>query len=218
MRRFTKMNSKKGFTLLEVLLATAILVIVSSMLMQGFITTMGFSYNSSVYARSASWNSKLCVTQLAEWSKKADRQVYNSSTNAWEDATEGAYEAIAAYSSNAKTITFTQASAGSKLGDVKVIVHSEKDVKAPNAINLDANRFSAESINQADKYADNRYILFYYPGYNAESKTYKGDTHMYMLDGHKCWGHERGGKKYFDSWAEPNFTSSVAAEYIDPSN
>ena len=218
MRRFTKINSKKGFTLLEVLLATCILVIVSSMLMEVFITTMGFSYNSSVYSRSAAWNSKLCVTQLAEWSNKADRQVYDSAQSKFVDSTEPAYYAIAAYSSSTKNVTFTQAAAGSKLGEVKVIIHSEKGVSAPNAINLDNNRFSAESINQTDKYADNRYIMFYYPGYNAESKSYKGDTHMYMLDGHKCWGHKRGSKIYFDQWAEENFESSVAAEYIDGSN
>ena len=58
MKRFSKLKNKKGFTLLETLLATCILVIVSSMLMQGFITAMGYSYNSSVYSRSASYNSR----------------------------------------------------------------------------------------------------------------------------------------------------------------
>ena len=48
MKKFSKYKTKKGFTLLEVLLATAILVIISSMLMEGFISSMGFSYNSSV--------------------------------------------------------------------------------------------------------------------------------------------------------------------------
>ena len=60
MKRFAKNKTKKGFTLLEVLLATAILVIISSMLMEGFISAMGFSYNTSVYSRSASYNSQLC--------------------------------------------------------------------------------------------------------------------------------------------------------------
>ena len=43
MKKFTKIKSKKGFTLLETLLATAILVIIGSMLMEGFITAMGYS-------------------------------------------------------------------------------------------------------------------------------------------------------------------------------
>ena len=82
MKRFSNFKSKKGFTLLETLLATAILVIVGSMLMEGFITAMGFSYNSSVYSRSAAYNSQLCITQLAKWSMYGDGIAsYDTSTS-----------------------------------------------------------------------------------------------------------------------------------------
>ena len=121
MRRFTKINSKKGFTLLEVLLATCILVIVSSMLMQGFITTMGFSYNSSVYARSAAWNSKLCVAQLGTWSANADLYQYDSSTNTFKPTKTAAYnDTQFTNSTTSKKINFGQGAVGSKLGSVSV--------------------------------------------------------------------------------------------------
>lgn len=48
--------SKKGFSLLEVMLAVAIMATASSMIMYGFLTTMNYSNNSSIYARVAAAN------------------------------------------------------------------------------------------------------------------------------------------------------------------
>ena len=55
-------RSKIGFTLLEVLLATAILVIGSTMIMKGFISVMVFARNNRNYAKSAARNSQSAYT------------------------------------------------------------------------------------------------------------------------------------------------------------
>lgn len=56
--------NKKGFTLLEVMLAVAIMAIASTMIMVGFLTTMNYSRNSALYARVGSANYNNCLTQL----------------------------------------------------------------------------------------------------------------------------------------------------------
>ncbi len=212
MIRFTKRHSKKGFTLLEVLLATAILVIISSMLMQGFITTMGFSYNSSVYARSAAWNSKLCVAQLGTWSANADLYEYDSSTNTFKPTKTAAYgDTQFTNSTTSKKINFGQGAVGSKLGSVSVAIHKETGVKV-TAPELQG--FKTEKLSTGERYADNRAILFYYPSYNGEGKSYFGNTHIYMLNGKKCWGHDASdGTPRFDRWVDANCTDTVHSDY-----
>ena len=56
MKRLIKQINRKGFTLVETLLATFILVVVSTMLINGFIATMGYSYQTSVYSKSGANN------------------------------------------------------------------------------------------------------------------------------------------------------------------
>lgn len=212
MIRFTKRHSKKGFTLLEVLLATAILVIISSMLMQGFITTMGFSYNSSVYARSAAWNSKLCIAQLGTWSANADLYEYDTSSGSFKKTKTAAYNDTEFTNSSAsKKISFGQGTVGSKLGSVSVAIHKETGVKVTAS---ELNGFKTEKLSEGDRYADNRAILFYYPSYNGEGKSYFGNTNIYMLNGKKCWGHDASdGTPRFDRWVDPNCTDTVKPEY-----
>ncbi len=50
--------NKKGFSLLEVMLAVAIMAIASSMIMYGFVSSMSYANNSSIYARSAAYNAR----------------------------------------------------------------------------------------------------------------------------------------------------------------
>ena len=51
-----KQFNKKGFSLLEVMLAVAIMAIASSMIMYGFMASMNYANNSSIYARVAAAN------------------------------------------------------------------------------------------------------------------------------------------------------------------
>ena len=202
MKRFSKLKNKKGFTLLETLLATCILVIVSSMLMQGFITAMGYSYNSSVYSRSASYNSQLCITQLAEWSKRADGVASINADNSINAEARPYYE-VGKYGynqtgsfANLKTIKF------GSLGKVRVAVYEQKDVNddygvAPDMLQGSSNIGSFSSTetikSNPNAVADNRTILFYYPTNNGDNPSlpYFGNTHVYLQNGSTLvWGYD----------------------------
>ena len=202
MKRFSKFKSKRGFTLLETLLATAILVIIGSMLMEGFITAMGFSYNSSVYSRSAAYNSQLCITQLAKWSQYADG-VQNLKADGTAEKLDAAYADVGEYGWNQtnhyvtnKYLLFSDSVKGGSLGKIRVAVYEEKEVKT-GANNL--NSFTGEAIKSKDgndyAYADNRTILFYYPEMNGNyGYSYFGKTSVYVKgDGTYVWGYQ-GGK------------------------
>lgn len=197
MKRFSKFKTKKGFTLLETLLATAILVIAGSMLMEGFITAMGYSYNSSVYSRSAEYNSQLVLTQLARWSMYADNVKKVKADGSFEKL-DAAYKDVGQYgwdhsnnNASPKTISFAGGGvAGHSLGKIKVAVYEKKDVET-GATNL--TKFTDETIkNNENAYADNRTILFYYPTVNGSpSDSYFGNTHIYRrADGTLWWGYD----------------------------
>ena len=66
MKRHLKTN-KKGFTLLEVLLATVILVIASTMIMNGFISVMIFGANNKGYAKSGEANYRLAMANVSHY-------------------------------------------------------------------------------------------------------------------------------------------------------
>ena len=187
MKRFSKLNNKKGFTLLETLLATCILVIISSMLMEGFITAMGYSYNSSVYSKSAAYNSKLCVDQLAEWSKRADGVASVNPDMSIND--EDAPYAVKNFTSNSvidSQLTFTGG-----LGTVKIAVYEEKNVD-PALAAQNLTTFTAEKVVSNDNaVADNRTIFFYYPSNNAEGTSHYGMTNVYLQNGTTLvWGYD----------------------------
>ena len=59
-------RSKKAFSLLEVLLAMAIMLIASAMIMQGFMSTYSYSGNTKVYAQNAAQNSSNMYNKIAE--------------------------------------------------------------------------------------------------------------------------------------------------------
>lgn len=58
-------RNKKAFSLLEVLLAMAIMLIASSMIMQGFMSTYSYSGNTKVYAQNAAANSTAMYNKIA---------------------------------------------------------------------------------------------------------------------------------------------------------
>lgn len=196
MKKFTKIKSKKGFTLLETLLATAILVIIGSMLMEGFITAMGYSYNSSVYSRSASYNSQLCVQQIAKWTMLAENKkslkadgTFQEEKAGYKDVGKFGYDQTSYYA-NPKTLKFGGGTGGSSLGKIRVAVYEQKGID-PSINTL--NSFQKEQpSNSADSdFADNRVILFYYPTVNGvPTNAYFGNTHLYMQGAKKVWGYD----------------------------
>ena len=74
--------------------------------------------------------------------------------------------------------------------------------------------FKTEKLSKNDKYADNRAIMFYYPSYNGESTGHFGKTHIYMLDGEKCWGHDGDDDlPRFDRWVNPSCSKTIDTRY-----
>lgn len=63
-------KNKKAFSLLEVLLAMAIMVIASVMILQGYMSTLTYSGNTEVYAKNAVYNTNYMYTTVAQKSGK----------------------------------------------------------------------------------------------------------------------------------------------------
>lgn len=57
-------KNKKAFSLLEVLLAVAILLIASTMVMQGFMSTLSYSANTAIYAQTGAKNQSSTVQYI----------------------------------------------------------------------------------------------------------------------------------------------------------
>ena len=68
-------KSKSGFTLLEVLLATVILVIASTMIMQGFIAVMVLGANNRSFAKSGDYNYRMAINEALVGHATASSQI-----------------------------------------------------------------------------------------------------------------------------------------------
>ena len=75
-------KSKKGFTLLEIVLAVAILMIMSTALVQGFLSTLQYSYDTSLYLRMSKSNYGRAVSDLSNYSNSPVESRYDFSGNA----------------------------------------------------------------------------------------------------------------------------------------
>jgi prepilin-type N-terminal cleavage/methylation domain-containing protein len=75
-------KSKKGFTLLEIVLAVAILMIMSTALVQGFLSTLQYSYDTSLYLRMSKSNYGRAVSNLSNYSNSPVESRYNFPVNA----------------------------------------------------------------------------------------------------------------------------------------
>lgn len=162
MKRFVKQNSRKGFTLVETILATFILFVVSTMLVNGFIAAIGYSYQTSIYNKSGSDNYAVCMDDIADWSKKT---IEEREVSAVDDYTTG----------DKTTITFQSQGVHSKtLETVNVIYQKHDDLggTVPDDLAFQDGRFAPTDA--ADQRADNRKSFFYYPEYcvdkNGENK------------------------------------------------
>jgi prepilin-type N-terminal cleavage/methylation domain-containing protein len=71
-----KTFNKKGFSLLEVMLAVAIMAIVSSMIMYGFMSSMNYANNSSIYARVGAVNTGRGYNQVVNGGTQGQRANY----------------------------------------------------------------------------------------------------------------------------------------------
>lgn len=147
MKRFIKKNSRKGFTLVETLLATFILVVVSTMLINGFLATMGYSYQTSVYSKSGANNYSACMAQVASW---------NHMENTGDDGRE-----VAANNITGTTLEFKNATGLPSVDSLNVATIKKDNLEATVPGTLQGKEYSPKS----DHLVDNRTAVYYFPEY-----------------------------------------------------
>ncbi len=161
MRRVIKKSNKRGFTLVETLLATFILVVISTMLVNGFIATMGYSYQTSVYSKSGANNYSACMNKVAEWNTLADR------------GTSGRQKKLST-ATGVQQLTFSKTSDGqNSFKKLYVGVESNYQLKDTvpatlpfkNAAYAPKDGTTEHGGAGSDQLADNRKVIYYYPEY-----------------------------------------------------
>ena len=180
MKRLIKQINRKGFTLVETLLATFILVVVSTMLINGFIATMGYSYQTSVYSKSGANNYTACMTTLATWS-----DTDNTGTGGREEQGKGYCSGNRA---NATVLSFEEGSITASLEDVYVHIEVNKDLDStvPTSLPYGSGTFAPSS----DDLADNRKTFVYYPEYwqkDGDNSTVGKVIVMYVANTNKYY-------------------------------
>ena len=192
MKRLVKRLNCKGFTLVETLLATFILVVTSTMLINGFVATMGYSYQTSVYNKSGAKNYTACITEVASWSKTSNLSANGTNASGSSVTIKGREEQGKAYyaSNGNKSDTLKFVTSGSPVFkncsiqelNVQVIGYDDLSLTVPDTVK--GYDFSPKQ----DQLADNREAFLYYPEkwqdkdgghvgqivvmYNAQTKKY----------------------------------------------
>lgn len=213
MKRQFKSKKSKGFTLLETILSVAIMVIISTMLLNGFAATMGYSYHTSVYAQSAASNYSSSMNTLSDLhdlnSAYEDDGVTKKINNYYiaGGLAEGKVAYVpddgASYTASAVSIKFetkagvtTNAAGASVLNGLNAVEFAYKEVPS----DLDVG-----GIIENASVAANRRTFFYYPTNNYDpdvfesagdllNDAYLGHVNIYLINngtnaGKYCWGY-----------------------------
>lgn len=157
MKKFAKTNSRKGFTLVETLLAVFILIVVSTMLINGFITTMAYSYQTSVYSKSGASNYKACMNTLSRW---------NHYENLGDDGREAAGQNYI-NKVNKHILSFDTGDRTASFESLYVAVEAKNNLSltVPNEVRYGATDYTPTN----DSYADNHKVFVYYPEYCSDT-------------------------------------------------
>ena len=156
-------KSKVGFTLLEVLLATVIMVIASTMIMQGFIAVMVLGANNRSFAKSGEYNYRMAINQALVGHATASSQMDDIS--AMTDDTYGTVTATVVSGSP------TNFEAGRDLGLI-IDINAYTNSDAAYTYNVAGDDIDAAGV------SNNRYAFFYDFG-----------DYMNRADGHiMSWG------------------------------
>jgi prepilin-type N-terminal cleavage/methylation domain-containing protein len=189
MKRIDKKN-KYGFTLLEVMLATVIMTIASTMIMQGFIAVMIMAKNNARYAKSGEENYRRAINEtIVHYATAANQQ-----TGVMEPLGDG------------KAVTLTASFAGANpsmvtAGDLNLCVDVTQysDSTAPTGTELDSDAVEASTL------ANNRYAFFYDMndflgiGTNSGRHIYRWG---YVLVSGPTDGHANSCIKVDDQWRQ----------------
>jgi prepilin-type N-terminal cleavage/methylation domain-containing protein len=177
MKRLIKRSNRKGFTLVETLLATFILVVISTMLINGFLTTMGYSYQTAVYNKSAAMNYSLCMEYSGTWGRKANNLANGREAEAVaQNYVTGNNHDLVFYPGPDYTACETLSVAIIKkdgLGDtVPGSMPFQSEVFAPR---------DGSDEDHPDHRVDNRTALIYFPEYCSDEGAHVGEI-VVMLD------------------------------------
>lgn len=195
MKRVLKQTNKKGFTLVETLLATFILVVVSTMLTNGFIATMGYSYQTSIYNKSGANNYAACMNKIADWNTLADR------------GTSGRQKALEGVSaSSLKTLTFDCPAGTEGIKTLYVGVESQYQLTntIPATLPFQSAAYAPRdgvTYGSADQLADNRKAIYYYPEYFRGADS----TSKYKIGIRIDEDHLTGGKPTYEWVVLPSY-------------
>jgi len=164
--------SKAGFTLLEVVLAVAIMVILTTMMMNGFAATVSYSYHTSVFASTAATNYRNAITKIGA----------NSISGKGAYVTMGK-GAAGVSDDDCKTLHMPQAIAGTSAIDLPIQLYRENGGAA--AANTYGFKSEVENYGESadGTYANNRTAFYYYPTmitYNNDETT-RGLVHVYHM-------------------------------------
>ena len=171
MKRVVKLHNRKGFTLVETLLATFILVVVSTMLINGFIVTMGYSYQTSVYNKSGANNYAACMQKVASWNHSVNQTGKVDSVDDEGNPTKVTVkgrEELGKEDTGRKTLEFKAPSIWKGSLDelyVGVVKKDNLDLTVPAAVKGAEFAPKDKTVENGgvDELADNRKVIVYYP-------------------------------------------------------
>lgn len=187
MKRIRTKKSKKGFTLLEVMLSVAILVIGSTMMLNGFMSTMNYSHNTSVFSRTASTNYSTAIKKVSGYSAQG-LLAYKTIEDPTLDASGNPNYRIA----------FSQPVAGVTIDSIGVNIYSEKDGANDTNSNKGVSAYDEHYNDTVDNtFSNNRTSFYYIPEVNKNaSGGNKGEIRIFKnKSGQIYWKDTISGQK-----------------------
>jgi len=159
MKQMIKCKKRKGFTLVETILAVFILVVISTMLINGFVTTMGYSYQTAIYSKSAAMNYSLCMNETGKWNKKSN----------YLDGGREATIANGAGNITSGVLTFIPGSEYTSIEELNVAIDKRTTLEGvvPGSLPYMDPRFAPTDTGNTS-YVDNRTTFYYYPEYCSD--------------------------------------------------
>jgi prepilin-type N-terminal cleavage/methylation domain-containing protein len=173
MKQIFKSKKRKGFTLVETILAVFILVVISTMLINGFITTMGYSYQTAIYSKSAAMNYSLCMQETGKWNKKS---------NYLDGGREAAIKNGAGNYTTA-TLNFIPGPLYTSCESLNVAIDKKTTLEGvvPGSLPYMDPRFAPTDSGNTS-YVDNRTTFYYYPEYCCDNSDGHVGQVIVMLD------------------------------------
>ena len=157
MKSIFKSKSKKGFTLVEVMLSVAIMAVASLMIMEGFMATMNLAQNTSVYNKIGGTNYRLAAEKIS----------YYTSLPAADTSADGRYALLAGDSSSNKTYNISIAHGVAGVSAIQYTARGWRFTSAGSVNSTDASHTNLVNFDNEDyagsfgSYSVNRTTFFY---------------------------------------------------------